>query len=656
MQKTNPSDRQRLRWLPVCILAFVLIILNDGWITNSEMRTGVTEVTISTLFSGVVFILFLVTLVNLVVRRFAGPRVAFSQPELMALYTMLSLSSVINGVGHFGFFLTFLANPFHMATDGNDWKSFWPMLPPYMGPRDPAILKGFYEGNANAFEPRILQAWTPPLVIWSIFFLVLLWTTLCLALVLRRRWSAEERLPFPVIAVPLEMTREGAPFFRNGLLWLGFAIPFCLHSLNSLQYLYPWLPEYHINSVHDLVWDAPLHFPWNAAGSVIYQMHPSGVGFGYLVSTDISFSLWFFYIAKKLEMVACTAAGWRDAATGWGVESNDQAPYIGYQSWGAWLALGITALWSSRSAIRGYLDRAFDGDKTGIDTNEPLSARAAVLGFSLGFLALCTFAWSWGGSWWLPVFFLLLYLIFMIALTRLRAEMPVLSTELVWVNPQSILPAVFGTTGMSQLDLTHASVLTWFNLDYRAVAMPHEMEGFVGMESAKGKLRTLLYMMSFAAVVAIVASLLWDLQLYYAHGAETGNVNDWRTWKGTEAWNNLGGWLHNPKPPNIAAIVSMILGAAFTVLLAFLRTRFIDMPLHPAAYALNMSFANDFFACDMLIAWGVKTLILRYGGIKFYRVALPFFLGLILGDFVTGAAWSLFGSLTGLEMFRTFAT
>ena len=99
----------------------------------------------------------------------------------------------------------------------------------------------------------------------------------------------------------------------------------------------------------------------------------------------------------------------------------------------------------------------------------------------------------------------------------------------------------------------------------------------------------------------------------------------------------------------------MAFGTGITLLLAALRARFIGFPLHPAAYALNMSFANDFFWGDMFVAWLLKSLILRYGGIKVYRQALPFFLGLILGDFVSGAAWSIVGTLCHLNLFRTFA-
>jgi hypothetical protein len=84
--------------------------------------------------------------------------------------------------------------------------------------------------------------------------------------------------------------------------------------------------------------------------------------------------------------------------------------------------------------------------------------------------------------------------------------------------------------------------------------------------------------------------------------------------------------------------------------------RFLGFPFHPAGYALNLTFANDFFWGDMFVAWAIKSLIIRFGGASVYKQALPFFLGLILGDFVTGAAWSIVGTALQLNLFRTFAS
>ena len=656
--ETRPErgGQRPVRWPYVFAVALPLIVLNCGWIANSEMKTFVTELTISTLFLGVTFVLFMVTLANLLLARFAGRRAALTQPEMMALYSMLSMSSVVAGVGHLGFLLPFLANPFYYQTTANGWSSFWHLLPPYIGPRDPEVLRGFFLGHSTAFDPHILAAWAYPLAVWSVFFLVLLWTTLCLATILRRRWEDEEHLPFPVIALPLEMTREGAPLYRQPLLWGGFAIPFVLHSLNSLQSIIPTLPTLKMNSVHDLISDAGLQYPLTGAGTLFYQLHPSGVGFGFLINTDVSFSLWFFYLAKKALDIWATARNWRDPAMGWTVDANGQFPYFSYQGWGAWLALSLAALWAGRSYFRAYFARAFRGDRAGVDQDEPMSARAAVLGSLGGFLALSAFVWSSGGSWWLPVAFLAVYLLIMVSLSRIRAETAVLSSELVWINPQSMVTILSGTSSLSQTDLAHVSMLSWFNGDYRAAAMPHQLEAFVGLKRVGGKLSPLVFALMLAAAVAIVAALLWNLQLYYVNGAAGGNVNSWRISKGTEPWSNLQHALHDPKAANGTALAAMMGGAFMILLLSALRTRFVGFPLHPAAYALNMSFANDFFWCDLLLAWLIKSCILRYGGIKLYRQALPFFLGLILGDYVTGSVWSLIGTFFHLSLFRTFAT
>ena len=285
-----------------------------------------------------------------------------------------------------------------------------------------------------------------------------------------------------------------------------------------------------------------------------------------------------------------------------------------------------------------------------------LGARAAVLGFFGGFLALCAFVWSSGGSWWLPVVFFGLYLLFMVTLSRIRAETAVLCTELGWISPQALLPATLGTASFSQMDLAHMGMLSWFNSDYRAAGMPHELEAMVGVGRVRGALRPLLGVLLLAAAVAMVSALVWDLQMYYVNGANTGNVHQWRVLdKANQPWADLGHWLHDPQAAKNSAVAALAAGFAITCLLTVLRSRFVGFALHPAAYVLNTSFANDFFWCDMFVAWLIKSLVLRYGGLGLYRQAMPFFLGLILGDFVTGAAWSIAGTLLHQSLFRTFA-
>ncbi len=52
------------------------------------------------------------------------------------------------------------------------------------------------------------------------------------------------------------------------------------------------------------------------------------------------------------------------------------------------------------------------------------------------------------------------------------------------------------------------------------------------------------------------------------------------------------------------------------------------------------------------IAWLCKVMILRYGGPRLYRSALPFFLGLVVGDFINGGLYTFLGFfLRGMKVY-----
>jgi hypothetical protein len=71
-------------------------------------------------------------------------------------------------------------------------------------------------------------------------------------------------------------------------------------------------------------------------------------------------------------------------------------------------------------------------------------------------------------------------------------------------------------------------------------------------------------------------------------------------------------------------------------------------------YALANTNSLDYVWCPFFIAWLLKTATLRLGGIDLYRRALPFFLGLILGDYVVPGVWGLIGAVTNTQMYMAF--
>ena len=68
--------------------------------------------------------------------------------------------------------------------------------------------------------------------------------------------------------------------------------------------------------------------------------------------------------------------------------------------------------------------------------------------------------------------------------------------------------------------------------------------------------------------------------------------------------------------------------------------RFIWFPFHPAGYILGISSGTiDVYWFALLVCWTIKLLILKHGGATPYRKVVPFFMGLVVGDFIVGTYW-----------------
>jgi hypothetical protein len=102
-------------------------------------------------------------------------------------------------------------------------------------------------------------------------------------------------------------------------------------------------------------------------------------------------------------------------------------------------------------------------------------------------------------------------------------------------------------------------------------------------------------------------------------------------------------------PPDFSKAGGYAFGVVFAIFLAAMRTRLPWWPFHPAGYLASGSFGLPRMWIPLFIAWVCKTSLLRYGGLGAYRKAVPFFLGLIAGEFTMGMIGSLIG-LCGLYM------
>ena len=649
----------RLKGRPVVslrslLVGAALIPLNCYWMAVMEIQWNSVDATCVSLFFHVVFLVFVLVIANRVLQA-RLPRFAMTPAEILVIYIMLSIASAIAGRDSMENLLPMLGHPFWFADSANRFADFHRFIPRWLAPQDPWVLKAYYLGNVSIYDWRLVKAWLPIVGAWSAFIMAMLVVMLSINVIVRRHWMDLEKLTFPTVYLPMEMARDGS-FFRDRMLWMGFALPFAIETMNGLNYLFPSVPRLNLK-LQDV---SPFFVtsPWNGIGWTPISFYPFAIGMAFFLPLDLSFSCWFFYVVKKLEAVAGTALGYKSPG-GW---VGASWPHLKEQGTGAWVGLCVFMVWAGRKQLGEIVRTAFaeaggqgSGAREGrADSGELISYRGACLGVMLGLLAMFAFCVRAGMSLWLPPVYFGFFFLLSIGITRIRAELGPPAHELNWVNPEAVMVAIFGTTALGTQNLTALSYMFWFNRGYRSHPMPHQLEGLKIAQATRMEARRLALAMVLATIVGAVAGAWALLDVYYRNGEATAHIMSYSTGIGREAFGRLQDWQNNPRPTDYVGLTFAGLGAAVTLLLGLARTRFFWWPFHPIGYALANSYALEYFWSAIFVGWLIKFLVLRYGGARLYRGALPFFLGVILGDTVIAALWSLIGSILGISTYRTF--
>ena len=630
------TSPQVVTWRSVLIGLF-LLTFNVYWVTVTEMKYR-AEATALPIFIYPIFILFCLVFFNYLLSRF-WPSGQLLPSELLTIYAMLVVSTSIASYGMLQDFFAVIIHPYWFATEENEWNElFFHYIPSWFTPNPTeTILTEYYQGNSSLYQQKHLTAWLKPTLIWTLFTLVLLFMLHCLNTLIHRQWVHTERLAFPIIQLPIAML-QSSNFLKYRLLWLGFAIPAVLDLMNGLHVLFPTVPYLHLK----------LHFvgrqlvekPWSAMSNTMLSFYPFMIGLGFFLPIDLSFTCWFFFVIRQLTRVLGSYLG---------VTNLPGFPYFYEQSAGAWLCICFIAVWLTRRHLIYVCQTAMSG-KSSIDSDEPMRYRTAIAGLVGGFLFMAIFSYHAGMTLGAILIFFVLYFVIAVAVTRLRAEFG--APHRVF-NPADMMVTVFGTSVWGGHNLTVMSFYYWFNRSYRSHAMPNQFEPLKMAEVIGVNARRLVIAMMIGSFVALIVGMWTNLDMMYRDGA-LAQVSFFKIWVGKGAFTRLESWLYHPTPPDTPRTIFMCLGIVLTLILHILRTRFYWWPLHPAGYPLAVSFAIDYFWFTFFISWVLKTIILKSSGVKGYQRAVPFFFGLILGDFVVGALWMVFGALTQQQVYMIY--
>lgn len=585
--------------------------------------------------AAVLLFFVLVAIVHRLWKRFS-PHTALQPAELITVYIMMIIACVVPTLGLTAQILPVLGAVTYFATPANGWdRLIHPHLNPALVPRDKEAIRLFFEGKPGARVPW--EIWLPPLLAWLPLILALYFVMIATMVIFRRQWMERERLAFPVTQLPLEMVNEQSPLLRKPLFWIGFALPFAVGSLIALHNYAPAIPAPKLNVYVPLFRDT---VSWSLRFS--FPM----VGFFYLANLDALFSLWFFNL---LFMVV------RGYLNIYGVEIHEDlggaygTPYIPYKylGMGAMLMLVAGGLWSARAHLRDVVQKALGRDKAVDDSNEILSYPVAFWGTLLGLLVMSVWIWWSGLSWWGTWLYLLFMMVLFFGLTRVVAETGLAEAVAAMIAPVFTV-AGFGSTPFGARGLT-ALGLTWvYSADIRTTVMASSIHGLCLAERTGVRSRGLFWAMMLAIVVSIVASVWSTLVLAYRYGGV--NLNGWFFVNGPQfPYKWVAGKITTPSDPSVTGWLLTGFGAAVTGFLSAMRQRFVGWYFHPVGFAVGSTWIMDELWLTCFIAWLLKFLILRFGGLLWFRASLPFFLGLIVGQYTCNGFWLVLDYFSGAK-------
>jgi len=568
-----------------------------------------------------------------------------SRGELLLIYAMMLVSAAVPARAFLAYVLTVPAGGYYFATPENQWRQLLlPQLKPWLAPRDEQAIRFLFQG-LPAGQHLPWGQWLVPMLAWGLFFLFFVATSASLALVVRKRWVQDEHLNFPLAQVPLELAGEGKAgwpeWARARPLWVGLGAALAFHVILGAQRYFPTLPAIHITDVPLIAGTTTLPLS-NLEGTGLH-FYPSAIAVGFLLSSEVGLSVWLFWVLSKVQLYLLGCYGASNAGTTdiWSMQICARGQQVG-----AFCLTALLAAWELRRRLARALLRRASKDDT---PQEQREVRWGVYGVVAG-LALM---WGWcvaaGMSPGFALLALVLYLVIAFVIARLVAQAGVFfaawSAEFL---PADMLAYPLGMTalGKSNSFVIYLQQAIFLN-DRRTIAMPFFTDALKIGSAERMPLLRLVAVMLLGVSVAVVVSYLVGLTLYYRHGA----LNLWdMSGRHIPAWNydRLKDRWQTQLNTNWYYVTWTLVGAAAMLTLVWLQRAFLWWRLSPVGYLMGSSPALEQIAASFFLGWLASTLIQRYSTFRVYRAVRPFFLGLIIGEFVGVALWLVVDACTGV--------
>ena len=613
---------------------------------------------------GSIFILlFMVLVINYGLRLIGGATAPgflrpFSPTELLTIYSMSIFGALISTPGTDNQFMVMGPGLFYFATAENGWAQlFNKHVPAWFSPgwnggknwstHDEAVIDPVYLGGVE-FKDIPWNSWAPMLTGWIIFLGFVYALMFFTALLFRKQWTQREALPFPLVEVPMQMAAgdnlDQAPptkaFWGNPAVWAGIALAVFIHSFKGMNAIFPDFPIFPVNQyggISILFSEAP----WNAIPRIDAKVYLGGIGLAYLLTREVAFSFWFFFLAMMFSYGFAAVLGFAPGSLqSAGVSSRPE--FIVYQSTGAWLMMAVILVWTARESLGQTLKQAFGANQS--DADEPYSPRFAVFGFVFSLIGLMAWSWFAGINPIMALTFFVIFWITSLVLTRTVIEGGFMFPQPPFYALQTMSRAMYGPA-LDAASLTKLSFMQpMMLLDMRTNVMPaflHAMKFAEVLHLDRTNLRRLLNATLVALACTLVVMIITTLHVLYDIGGLAGYT--WFTKGAPEAtFNDAASTIKTAPGISIANIGWMTLGAFVVFLIVLGRSRFLWFPFHPLGYLVAPAYPITQLWSSFFLGWLIKTLVMKYGGSDTYVKLRPFMIGLIIGNAASMLFWAMF--------------
>jgi hypothetical protein len=579
-------------------------------------------------------------------------RLRLSRKELLAVYCVVLVGGGFVHSMMVPFALSRNIAYYYAARANPIWESlFLESIPTWYAPSSLGIVEGYFRGGAAT----PWAAWFVPAGAELVYIILLSASLGSVVVLLRQQWISHEKLAFPLAQIPLEIIpgetkrqEVGRPS-ASSLFWIGAVAALALNFVNSLSLRVPTIPAIPLGPVPIVRWQKVGILA--GIGDIELVLWPWLIGLAYLVPRELAFSVWFFWLVRlALHSIAVAHGATPQPASEW-YGPEFPAPY--FQCAGGGFALIGLVLWAARGHLRNAVRAAFTG-RAGIDAGERACYRAAVTTFAVSVAGLLYYFHLANCRLGFAALLIGSIIASRLALARLRAE-----AGLGFIGFLELQDLIVPSTGVAAWRTPELIALTsrqwsFFGLSF-AYVPGTLIESFKVADSARVDWRRLSVVTAGVCVLALLfGSAVW-LGLMYRigfMGTRVAFLYEAFSWQTLNAGGRVANWLTNPgmNRANPDAIIALGSGALVVVGLGMLRLRFWWWPFHPVGYIAANTWGAKWFYMPFLIGWACKSLVVRYGGLRLYRLTVPLAIGAIVGDSLNTAIWACIAVATGGRM------